>query len=119
MIAAWNSHPIPGCGIPNQLQVRAFNTSPIHPSEIPDVTSAVDRYRLQGGRLTDPSIFGVDPLSDDAVLRNREERWSSECDSPEDIFSATISGNSTPLENAIQTYITSHHITLTNELADE
>ena len=52
MIAAWNSHPIPGRGIPNQLQIGAFNTSPIHPSEIPDVTAAVDSYRRQGGRLT-------------------------------------------------------------------
>ena len=49
MIAAWNSHPIPGCGIPNQLQIGAFNTSPIHPSEIPDVTAAVDSYRRQEG----------------------------------------------------------------------
>ena len=57
MIAAWNSHPIPGRGIPNQLQVRAFNTSPIHPSEIPDVTSAVDQYRLQLGRKAHRSKY--------------------------------------------------------------
>lgn len=48
MIVAWNSHPMPGRGIPNQYQIGAFNTSPIHPSEIPDVTAA-DSYRHQEG----------------------------------------------------------------------
>ena len=106
MIAAWNSHPIPGRGVPNQLQIGAFNTSPIHPSEIPDVTFA-------DTRLTDPSTFVVDLLSDDAILIQSREQWSRECDSPEDIFSAVISRNSTPLENAIQVYIR-----LSNELTN-
>ena len=82
MIVACNSHQMPGCGIPNQLQIGAFNASPIHPSEIPDVSAAVESYRRQGGRLTDPSTFGVDPLSYDAALVQSREQRSRECDSP-------------------------------------
>ena len=62
MIAAWNSHPIPRHGVPNQLQVDACRTAPIHPLEVPNVTSAMDSFRHQRGRITDPATFGVDPL---------------------------------------------------------
>ena len=86
MSRAWNCHPIPGRGIPNQLQVGACNTSLIHPSEIPDRTSAVDRYRLQAG-----VDLEIEKKGGVTVLKT---------------FSATISDNSTPLGNAIQIYIT-------------
>ena len=52
MILAWNSHPIPRRGVPNTLQVQAFHTSPIHPAEVPQCSTAVSEYRQQGGRLT-------------------------------------------------------------------
>ena len=51
MILAWNSHSIPRCGIPNTLQTQAFNTVHIHPSEVPQCSDAVAKYRRQGGDL--------------------------------------------------------------------
>lgn len=76
MINAWNNHPIPHRGIPNELQCQAFNTSPIQSAEIPLASNAVTLYRGQGGRLRDPAAFGSDPLeSNPDLCRERSERW--------------------------------------------
>lgn len=106
MILAWNSHPIPRRGIPNTLQTQAFNTVHIHPIEVPQCSAAVDKYRRQCGRLTDPSSPGNDPLeSEDDLCAERETRWYTQCGSVEDIFSDMISGNTQILEDAIIKYI--------------
>ena len=107
MILAWNSHPIPRRGIPNLLQGQAFHTSPIHPAEIPQCSTAVTQYRQQGGWLTDPRDPGDDPLQgDDVLCRQREQLWRSQCGMDVgDIFSKTILGNTAALENAIMGYI--------------
>lgn len=59
MILAWNSHAIPRRGVPNVLQGQAFRTSPVHPLEVPQCSTAVTQYRQQGGRLTDPRDPGT------------------------------------------------------------
>ena len=64
MILAWNSHLIPWRGVPNSCQIDGQGTATIHPSEVPEVTVAADHYKMQGGRLTESSIFGVDPISE-------------------------------------------------------
>ena len=75
IVSAWNSHPVPRCGIPNHLQDQQYNTSMIHHAEVPDGDSAVQQYRQQGGQVTDPSSFGSDPIGDDlSLVRDREER---------------------------------------------
>ena len=106
MVLAWNTHPIPGRGIPSTLQMQIFHTSPIHPAELPQCSSAVSEYRQQGGRLTDPTNPGNDPLQgDDVLFRQREQLWLTECAMDvDDIFSETISGNTSVLENAIISY---------------
>ena len=82
-------------GIPtNNLQTQVLNTVPIHPAEVPQCSDAVAQYRIQGGRLTDPSSAGNDPLeNEDDLDRERERRWHTHCGSVEDIFSDMISGN--------------------------
>ena len=107
MILAWNSHLIPRRGVPNSGQIDGQGTATIHPSEVPEVTVAAERYRMQGGRLTESSIF-----EDASLEAERGERWSRECGKVEDIFSALISGNSDSLEDAILAYIR-----ITNELS--
>ena len=63
-------------------------------------------YRKQGGRLTDPSSPGNDPLeSEDDLCAEHETRWYTQCGSVEDIFSDMISGNTHILEDAIIKYI--------------
>ena len=59
MIAAWNSHPIPHRGIPNDLQLQACGTVPVLAAEIPLPLVAVTLYRDQGGPLRDPAGFGT------------------------------------------------------------
>ena len=65
-------------------------------------------YTDQGGSLTNPTIFGIDPLSnDDPLMEEREERWNAACGmSVEDIFSKLVSGDDLPLKNAITSFIT-------------
>ena len=80
MILAWNAHSIPRHGTPNVLQAEVFHTSPIHPVEVLQRSSAVNDYRKQGGHLTDPSIPGMDLLDgDDALCSQREQLWEREC----------------------------------------
>lgn len=107
MVVAWNSHPIPRRGVPNALQIQANHTAPINPSEIPQCSSAVSEYTQQGGRLTDPRNPGTDPLEgNDALCSQREQLWLVQCGMDvNDIFSETISGNASVLENAITSYI--------------
>ena len=102
IVTAWNSHPIPRRGIPNQPQDQEYNTSMIHNAEVPDGESAIQQYRLQGGHITDPSAFGSDPITGDPVLiREREVRWLRECGmGVADIFSQLlVSGTSVVLEH--------------------
>ena len=107
MISAWNSHPIPHRGIPNDLQLQACGTVPILPAELPLPSDAVTQYREQGGRLRDPSAFGTDPLQDSAELRReREQQWIARCGMDVDeMFSAIINGRNSALETAVLTFI--------------
>lgn len=116
MIQAWNNHPIPHCGVPNELQVRALHTSSIQPSEIPSSNAAVTLYTNQGGRLRDPTVFGNDPLESDVELcRIRNDRWLTKCGmNVGQIFSEVITGNGQVLENSILDFID-----ITSELANQ
>ena len=107
MINAWNNHPIPHRGIPNDLQLRACGIVPVLPAEIPLPSDAVTQYRDQGGRLRDPAAFGTDPLQDSAdLLRERQQQWITRCRMDVDeIFSATITGSDSALEAAVLNFI--------------
>lgn len=107
MVDAWNSHTIPKKGIPNALQMQNSRTTPISPSDVPLVVDAVSAYREQGGRITDPSDFGQDPLSSDITLSQlREQEWSTRCGvTVEDIYTEVMCGNTQPLRDAIVKFI--------------
>ena len=116
MIDAWNSHPIPLRGVPNQLQEVAFHTALIHPAEVPGTEAAIDTYRRQGGRIREPGPFGEDPLEGDPILvQQRQEMWTRRCGiSVETTFSELVSSNPQPPQNAILKYIE-----ITNQLSPE
>jgi hypothetical protein len=61
-ISAWNCHHLPSRGIPNLLRSHRNGTTAIHPNEIPSTQHAADNYRRQGGTLSDPQLFGSNPL---------------------------------------------------------
>ena len=107
MVAAWNSHTIPRRGIPNVLQIQNNRTTPIVPSDVPTVADAVSAYREQGGRITDPSDFGEDPLiCSIALSQQREWEWSARCGmTSEDIYTEVMCGNSQALQEAILKFI--------------
>ncbi len=107
MVAGWNHHPIPNKGVPNDLQRRAFQTVPIHHSEVPSVGVAVRMYQQQGGRITTPSTFGQDPIGGQpALMQQRLVRWNAQCVSdPKQIFTELVSGNSQLLEDAVLKFI--------------
>ena len=107
MVDAWNSHTIPKKGIPNALQIQNNRTTPISPSDVPSVVDAVSAYREQGGRITDPSDFGQDPLSSDiTLLQLREQEWSKRCGrTAEDIYTQVMCGNTQPLRDAMVKFI--------------
>ncbi len=105
-VGAWNSHPIPRRGIPNVLQTTSSHTLPIHPAELPQTATAVQRYRAQGGSITDPSVFGEDPLcSNPTLMQDRTRLWTARSSSPEEIFTELMSGNTQPLQDAVLNYI--------------
>ena len=107
MINAWNSHPIPHRGIPNDLQLQAYGTVPVLPAEIPLPSDAVTQYRDQGGRLRDPAAYGADPLENSADLcRERQQQWITRCGMDVDeMFSAIITGSDSALETAVLNFI--------------
>ena len=113
MIAAWNSHPIPRHRIPNWLQEARNQTSAIHPAELPSLSAAVESYQRQGGSLTDPTVFGHDPLADSsALVQQRQQTWSERCGMiPEEILSQLVSGSVQHLQQAVI-----HFVEITTEL---
>ena len=70
MIEAWNNHPVPRRGIPNQLQTAAYNTSRIHPLErYPKQLLQCSSTDNKGTcSITDPHPVGEDPLASDPAL---------------------------------------------------
>ena len=49
-------------GVPNQLMASNNRTSRISANILPSLEEAVFEYCQNGGRLTDPHTFGLDPL---------------------------------------------------------
>ena len=107
-IASWNAHSIPNHGIPNNLQRQRPGTTFIHPLELPSTAEAVEQYRQQGGRLTDPHPFVADPLAEDNTrIQGRHSRYSRDCPQGYDypyLFSSLVNGNSSVFISAVTTY---------------
>lgn len=107
-ISSWNAHSVPNHGVPNDLQQQRPGTTSIHPLEVPSTSEAVQQYRQQGGRLTDPHPFAPDPLAnDDALIQERHSRYSREFPQGYNypiLFSSLINGNSSMFTSAVTTY---------------
>lgn len=52
-------------GIPDQLMNKDNRAKKISPSLLPQTSIAVQMYRNDGGSISEPTIFGVDPLASD------------------------------------------------------
>ena len=108
LVGAWNNHSIPKKGIPNVLQLIRNGLTPNSPHEVPTLSDAASAYRLQGGRITEPREFGIDPLYEYTdLLQQREQIWLQRCaiTSIEDIYGEVMSGNIIKLQDAILSFI--------------
>ena len=77
-------------------------TRAIPPSLLPNTEEANRMYRASGGRLTDPSPFGSDPLEHlGDRKRLREQAFSERYPSFNDIFHHLVNGDSAPFKHAL------------------
>ena len=49
-------------GIPNALMELDNRARKIYPQLLPSTTTAIQQYSLNGGTISDPCCFGIDPL---------------------------------------------------------
>ena len=78
----------------------------ITPSVIPPPEQAVQMYRDNVGRLTDPAPFGNDPLANNhEKKRIREASFRARYPSYEDIFHQLVNGIATPFKHTLVFYI--------------
>ena len=77
----------------------------IPPHLIPDSTQAVDMYQASGGSLTEPTIFGKDPLDQDPIKRKIREDAITNVFSFNDIFGEVTNGNGSTFKKALDFFI--------------
>ena len=77
------------------------------------MATAVTLYENEGGRLTSPSSFGQDFLSNfPEIMMRRKHLMEQRLPSPEDLFSWTVNGFYEPFSHSLQCVID-----ITNELS--
>lgn len=65
-------------GIPNALMELDNRARKIYPQLLPSTTTAIQQYSLNGGTISDPCCFGIDPLqSSNAKTIIRREAFDS------------------------------------------
>ena len=81
-------------GVPNQRVFIDDRVKRIDQSLLWTPAEAVQRYRRNGGRITDPAEFGNDPLLGDASkLEIRRQAFADRVPSFEPIFSSVVNGD--------------------------
>ena len=73
-VNAWNSHTIPGGGVPNVLASHTVQLTRLLPSAVPTTSNIVQLHQMQGGTLTEEHVFGTDPLDSHPELQDLRER---------------------------------------------
>lgn len=64
-------------GVPNVLMELDNRTRKIHPQLLPSTTTAIQQYSLNGGTISNPCWFGVDPLQNNHTkMMIRHEAFS-------------------------------------------
>ncbi len=106
VVNSWNSHSIPGKGVPDILFRNTCHTSPVTQAELPASTVVAANYRADGGTIRDNSIFGYDPLHRYINLfRRRDELFNQNFSDFTGLYDFTVNCNNLPLQNAVLCYI--------------
>lgn len=109
VVNAWNSHTIPGKGVPNVLYNDTCKTTAFHSDAMPPSSVVALNYRTEGGTINEMGSFGIDPLKDDQnLLIRRQDLFAQVCPDFAAVFDCTVNRNSQPLKHAALTLI---HIT--------
>ncbi len=66
---------------------------------------AVEMYRSDGGSLSEPTLFGVDPLASDLRKQNIREQSFLKSYSFENLFYKVSNGHGEPFQQALKYYI--------------
>lgn len=91
--------------IPNVMMLRNNHSQMIDINVLPSGNDAAQLYRENGGHLTDPEVYGVDPISDDTAKLSIRERAFFGRFHFSDIFQDLINGNVTKFENGLLYFI--------------
>lgn len=87
-------------GIPNELQLRDNRTRNIPSALLPSPSDAVASYESNGGHITAPKAYGMDPLFDDQQKRAMREEAFARKFSFESIFDSVVNDNGESFETA-------------------
>lgn len=71
------------------------------------VEEAVTQYRQQGGNISDPLLYGYDPLEgNDVLIQQKDELFSQRVEAtPSNIFSDVLTDNAAPFEAAVMEFV--------------
>ena len=93
-------------GVPNVLMTRNNRVKRISVSLLPSPETAVQLYHQHGGRLSDPRLFGEDPLSCDITKKQiRCRAFSERYPRFEPICDSVCSGDTHLFQEALMFYI--------------
>ena len=95
-----------GKGVPDVLFQSNFYCAPVLPNQIPPACETMAEYRRMGGRITEESIFGVDPLNNDNARKLRcDEDFFSRFPSFEAVSSAIANHQEVVFQQALLGFI--------------
>lgn len=87
-------------GVPNRLMEGNNRARAISSSQLPTADEAVQMYQTDGGRLSDPVLFGSDPLSGERVDM-RDQAFQRRYTSFSRIFHTLVNGDSVLFKQAL------------------
>jgi hypothetical protein len=92
--------------VPERLMRMGNKATVIDPVLLPHPQHAVDQYRRNGGRISDPEQDIKDPLFDDPLKSGlRSEIFNKKFPSVNSIFHNIVSGNGEVFINALKLFI--------------
>ncbi|KAL7369669.1 hypothetical protein ABVT39_005097 [Epinephelus coioides] len=106
LVDSWNSHRIPGKGVPNKLAGSGCPKT-IPQELLPHSVEAADLYSQQlGSSLTTHSTFGIDPFSTEQDKLTVENQFAEKYSDISVLFSRAVNEDFAPYKEAVLYLIT-------------